>query len=161
MDVREEKDTDHDDVRTVVEAAFGRPSEATLVDSLRRDGDARISLVAISGGDIIGHIMLSTMTAPIRALGLAPVSVMPNHQGKGTGSRLIRESLRLAKDGNWEAVFLLGEPEFYARFGFRTDIASTFASPYAGPYFMALELAQGALKGKSGDLAYASAFASL
>ena len=74
---------------------------------------------------------------------------------------MIRESLKLAKGKSWEAVFLLGEPDYYSRFGFRVDIARAFASPYAGPYFMALELAESALEGKSGDVAYAPAFDSL
>ena len=161
MDVREEIDTDHDDVRAVVVAAFGQPTEAALVDALRRDGDAEISLVAIEDNDVIWHIMLSAVTAPVRAVALAPVSVMLSHQGRGIGSILIRESLKLAKSRTWQAVFVLGEPDYYSRFGFRTDIAAAFASPYSGPYFMALDLTGGALAGKSGSIAYASAFAAL
>ena len=161
MDVRAELTSDHDAVHTVVEAAFGQPAEADLVDALRRDGDVEISLVAVEGDAVIGHILLSRMAAPVRALGLAPVSVLPGHQGKGVGSKLIQESLTLAKADGWEAVFLLGDPAYYSRFGFRTDIAESFASPYAGPYFMALELADGALVGKAGDVGYPRAFAAM
>lgn len=161
MDVREEIDSDHDAVRMVVEAAFGQPSEAALVDALRHDGDAEISLVEVEGDTVIGHILLSGMTAPVRALGLAPVSVTSDHQGGGVGSRLIRDGLKLAKTRGWEAVFLLGEPGYYSRFGFRADIAEAFASPYAGPYFIALELVGGALSGNGGEVAYARAFAAL
>lgn len=161
MDVREEIATDYDAVRTVIEAAFGQPAEADLVDALRRDGDAEISLVAVEGDAIVGQILLSRMTAPVRALGLAPVSVMPSHQGIGVGSKLIQESLALAKAKGWEAVFLLGDPGYYSRFGFRTDTAEVFTSPYAGPYFMALELVDGALTDKDGDVGYARAFAAL
>ena len=131
------------------------------MDALRRDGDAEISLVAVEGDTVIGHILLSGMIAPVRALGLAPVSVTPSHQGGGVGSRLIRDSLKLAKTRGWEAVFLLGEPGYYLRFGFRADIAEAFTSPYAGPYFMALELVEGVLSGNGGDVAYARAFAAL
>ena len=161
MEVREEVATDHDAVRSIVEAAFGQRNEAALVDALRREGDAAISLVAIESGAVIGHIMLSRMTAPLRALGLAPVSVSPRHQRRGGGSRLIQESLRLATAEGWEAVFLLGDPGYYSRFGFRADLAAAFASPYAGPHFMALELVESALAGKGGDVAYAHAFAAL
>lgn len=161
MDVREELTSDHDAVRAVVEAAFGQPVEADLVDALRRDGDVEISLVAVEGDAVIGHILFSRMTAPVRALGLAPVSVLPGHQGKGIGSKLIQESLTLAKAGGWEAVFLLGDPAYYSRFGFRADTAEAFTSPYAGPYFMAIELAEGALAGKSGDVGYPRAFAAM
>lgn len=161
MDVREEIASDHDAVRAVIEAAFGQPAEADLADALRRDGDVEISLVTVEGDAVVGQILLSKMTAPVRALGLAPVSVLPSHQGKGVGVRLIQESLTLAKNKGWEAVFLLGDPAYYSRFGFRTDIAEAFASPYAGPYFMALELEEGALAGKNGDVGYAGAFAAL
>ena len=161
MKIREEQDRDHIAVRAVVEAAFGQPSEAVLVDALRREGAAEISLVACHGVDVVGHIMLSKMAAPPRALGLGPLSVLPGHQGMAVGSSLVRDSLSRAKSRGWEAVFVLGDPAYYGRFGFRADAAKGFASPYAGPYFMVLELVEGALQGKSGKVAYASAFAKL
>ncbi|NKB48275.1 MAG: GNAT family N-acetyltransferase [Alphaproteobacteria bacterium] len=161
MDVREEVAADRDAVRTVIEAAFGGTAEAGLVDALRRDGDVEISLVAVDGDAVVGHILLSRMTAPVRALGLAPVSVMPNRQGRGVGSRLIEDGLTQAKARGWEAVFVLGEPDYYSRFGFRTDSAEVFASPFAGPYFMARELVDGALEGRHGDVGYAPAFDAL
>ncbi|MDJ0951427.1 MAG: N-acetyltransferase [Alphaproteobacteria bacterium] len=161
MDVRDEGDADHGAVRAVVRAAFGQPAETDLVDALRRDGDAVIALVAVCDGAIVGHIMLSRMTAPVRALGLAPVAVLPDQQGQGIGSRLIRESLNRAAAQGWAAVFVVGEPGYYARFGFRADLADRFASPYAGPHFMALELVDGALEGKSGAVAFSPAFAAL
>lgn len=161
MDVREERYGDHDGVRAVIEAAFEQTTEAGLVDVLRREGHAEIALVAIDGGDIVGHVVLSKMTAPARALGLAPVSVLPSHRGKGIGATLIQEGLRQAKAKGWEAVFVVGAAEYYSRFGFRADITKVFASPYAGPYFMALELVEGALHGKRGDVTYAPAFATL
>lgn len=161
MDVREERDADHDGVRAVIEAAFGQSTEADLVDALRREGHTEIALVTINGEDVVGHVMLSKMTAPVRALGLAPVSVLPSHRGKGIGVTLIQEGLRQAKAKGWEAVFVVGAAEYYSRFGFRADITKSFASPYAGPYFMALELVEGALHGKSGDVAYAPTFAAV
>ena len=161
MDIRDEKYEDHHRVRALIEAAFGQSTEADLVDALRREGDAEIALVAIDGGEIVGHVMLSSMVAPARALGLAPVSVLPSYQGKGIGATLIQEGLRQAKARGWEAVFVVGRPEYYARFGFRTDIAKAFASPYAGPHFMALELVEGVLQGKCGKVAYAPAFAAV
>jgi len=161
MDVREERDRDHDGVRALIETAFGQSTEADLVDALRLEGDAEISLVAIDGGEIVGHVMLSKLTAPVRALGLAPVSVLPSQQGKGIGATLIQEGVRQAKAKGWEAVFVVGAPEYYSRFGFRADIPKAFASPYAVPYFMALELVEGVLNGQSGEIAYAPAFAAV
>ncbi|MDH3737635.1 MAG: N-acetyltransferase [Alphaproteobacteria bacterium] len=161
MEIREEIVADHEAVRAVHNSAFGQSTEATLVDALRRDGDAEISLVAVVGDAVIGHIMLSRLTAPVRALALAPVAVAPSHQNNGVGSKLILESLKRAKAQGWEAVFVLGEPAYYSRFGFSADIAQAFISPYAGPYFMALELVDDALVGKGEAVGYAQAFSAL
>ena len=161
MDIREEKDPDHDGVRAVIEAAFGGPAEADLVDALRRAGDAEFALIAMKDGEIVGHVMLSKMSAPLRALGLAPVSVVPSYQGKGIGAKLVEEILKRAKANGWEAIFVVGAPKYYSRFGFRADIARPFASTHVGPHFMALELVEGVLHGRSGKVAYAPAFDAL
>jgi putative acetyltransferase len=57
--------------------SFPTAAEADLVDALRDDGDAVLSLVAHEGVDVVGHVLFSRMTAPFRALGLAPVAVLP------------------------------------------------------------------------------------
>ncbi len=100
------------------------------------------------------------MAAPFRALALAPVSVMPERQNAGIGSRLIRAGVERAVADGWQGVFVLGEPEYYRRFGFDPALAAGFASPYAGPYFMALSIG-GALPVTEGKLGHAPAFADL
>ena len=76
------------------------------------------------------------------------------------GSRLIRDSLeRLGNQGE-ELVFLVGEPAYYRRFGFAAETAAQFASPYAGPYFMALALGDIDIPA-AGRADYAPAFAGL
>ena len=145
----------------IVTAAFGQADEADLVDRLRADGDAEISLVAVRDSAIVGHVLLSRMQAPAHALGLAPVSVRPLAQGQGIGSALIRAALGMAREEGWKAVFVLGDPGYYTRFGFQTELAKRFESPYAGPHFMALELLPGALTGNGGtatEARYAPAF---
>jgi putative acetyltransferase len=104
--------------------------------------------------------LFSKLTAPFRALGLAPVSVQPKRQNAGIGSRLIRGSLERAKQDGWLGVFVLGEPKYYCRFGFDAALARGFASPYAGPYFMALALG-GELPINVGKIGHAPAFAAL
>src|SRR5205085_1800971 len=131
MIIREEKLHDRTAIHDVVRTAFGRAAEAVLVDQLRADGDSVVSLVAVDHIEIIGHVMLSTMKAPFKALGLAPVSVRPNRQRAGVGSSLVREALAQAQQGGWDAVFVLGDPKFYRRFGFDPELASGFASSYA------------------------------
>jgi putative acetyltransferase len=130
-------------IHDVVRAAFGRTAEAVLVDQLRTDGDSVISLVAADDDSIVGHVMLSRMKAPFKALGLAPVSVRPNRQRSGVGRLLVREALTRVGQGSWDAVFVLGDPGFYRRFGFDLERASGFTSPYAGSHFMVLPMNNG------------------
>ena len=133
---------DSDGIRAVHLAAFPTASEADLVKMLHDDLDSEISLVAKDDARVVGHVMLSRMRVEgdgrtYRALGLGPVAVIPELQGRGVGSRLIEEAMRLAEQREEEIVFLLGEPDYYRRFGFSPEAAAPFASPYAGPYFMA------------------------
>ncbi|HEY2446297.1 MAG TPA: N-acetyltransferase [Rhizomicrobium sp.] len=158
--IRVARSDDETAVASAVEEAFGRPNEARLVGQLRAGGDVVISLVAIADEKIVGHVMLSRMAAPFRALGLAPVSVVPDYQRHGIGHALIREGLKQAKEQGWDAVFVLGDRAYYERFGFRANLAKGFSSPYAGPHFMALSL-RAALPSSSGRVEYAPAFASL
>ena len=155
--VREERPEDRAAIRDVVIAAFGRQTEADLVDQLRADGDGVISLVAADTDAIVGHALFSRMRAPFRALGLAPVSVVPDRQRAGIASRLIRAGLERAAREGWQGVFVLGEPAFYRRFGFDPALARGFASPYASPYLMALALA-GELPATTGRIEYPPAF---
>jgi putative acetyltransferase len=159
-DIRDETPEDVAAIRAVVEAAFGQPAEADLVDRLRADGDSIISLVADDDGQIVGHILFSKLAAPFRALGLAPVSVLPDRQNAGIGSRLILEGLVRASRSGWQGVFVLGEPEYYGRFGFDAALARNFTSPYAGRYFMALAL-NSELPVTAGNVTHAPAFAAL
>lgn len=155
--VRPERAGDDEAIDGVIVGAFGRDDEARLVTQLRRDGDAAISLVAVAGEAVIGHVLLSPMSAPFRALGLAPLSVVPEHQRQGIGAALIDAAIVQARHGGWSAIFVLGDAAYYGRFGFRADLAAGFLSPYAGPHFMTLPLAD-MLPATTGRVAYAAAF---
>ena len=160
MLIRHERPDDAVAIRALLEAAFPGPQEAGLVEELRADGDAAIALVAERDGIVIGHVMFSPMSGPFRALGLGPVAVAPACQRSGVGGRLIRQGLAEAGEAGWQAVFVLGDPAYYRRFGFDTQLAEGFASPYAGPYLMALGL-DGPLPVTSGPIDYAPAFGRL
>jgi putative acetyltransferase len=149
-------------IRAVHLAAFPTPLEADLVRALHDDLDSVISLVARDGGNVVGHVLLSRMKVEgdgreYRALGLAPVAVTPDRQGQGIGSELIEDALRRAERLGEELVFVLGEPDYYQRFGFDPKSAAPFASPYSGPHFMAKSFA--AELPSSGTASYAPAFA--
>ena len=139
-DVRPERPGDAAAIRSLLEAAFGGRDEADLVEELRAAEACEIALVAIEAGEVTGHILFSRLDAPMRALALAPLAVLPGRQRSGIGSRLVRAGLGLAQRGGAEAVLVLGDPAYYCRFGFDAEAARGYDSPYAGEHFMACVL---------------------
>jgi putative acetyltransferase len=158
MVIRKEATDDVAAIRTVHKAAFPTFAEADLVDRLRAEGDLVFSLVAADADDVVGHIVASRMKAPFRALGLGPVAVTPAFQGRGVGGCLIKEIVSQAKLAGWDAMFVLGSPEYYVRFGFSIQQAANFISPFAGLHFMVLPLQGMNLPTCSGAVGYPSAF---
>ena len=120
--IRKEEEKDYSQVREVLRAAFPSPAESQLVDALRENGKAVLSLVAVHGEEILGHILFSPVSTDPptseKGLGLAPVAVKPNVQAKGIGTQLILEGLRLCRELNYDYVVVLGDPGYYSRFGF-------------------------------------------
>ena len=162
--VRAETPADHAAIRIVHESAFPTPQEADLVDALRVDNDLVLSLVALEDGAIVGHLAFSRMTVKsdtgdFPALALAPVGVIPEFQREGIGSALIESGLQLLAKKGEALVFVLGEPDYYRRFGFSAELASEFISPFPGRYFQLRRLADGAPV--SGSVHYAYAFSEL
>lgn len=160
MIIRAETPDDIAAIRQVHVAAFPSSAEADLVDRLRRDGDAVISLVAVDDDRVIGHALFSKMRAPFRALGLAPVAVTEEKRRQGVAAALIRNGIRQAEDAGWDAVFVLGDPAYYGRFGFSAEAAAAFDCPFAGPHFMLLILNPKTMPA-TGRVDYAPAFAAL
>lgn len=158
--IRDETESDLAAIRTVHRLAFAGEDEARLVDALRRSGDTVLSLVAERQDRIIGHVVLSRLEAPMRALALAPVGVLPDYQRRGIGSALIRAALKRAQSDDFDAVFVLGEPAYYRRFGFSVEDAEGYECVYAGAFFMIRPLAAGMLP-TVGLIDYPPAFAGL
>jgi putative acetyltransferase len=161
--IRPERPDDHPFVREVNERAFGGPAEARLVDMLRAAGKAVVSLVAVdAGGRVVGHVMFSRVTvdgapAGLRAVGLAPMSVLPEVQNRGIGSRLVREGLAACKREGCDVVVVLGHAAYYPRFGFVRAKDHGLHDEYgAVEAFMAMELTQGVLGRVRGLVKYAS-----
>ena len=117
-----------------------------------------ISLVAEIDGGIVGHVLLTAITGPERALALAPLAVLPAWRDMQIGTELVRNGLQLARQRGWRSVFVSGQPDYYCRFGFRSHTADGAQTPLQGPRFLALELEKGALAGWTGQLAYPEAF---
>jgi putative acetyltransferase len=161
MIVRLEMPGDVVAIRIVEEIAFGRRDEARLVDDLRAAGDAVFSLVAVDDGIVAGHAIFSRLQAPFPALALGPVAVLPEYRRKGIASQLIRAGIARSEAAGWAAIFVLGDPAFYRRFGFDVRKARGFTSPYAGPHLMALSPGGDELPADTGIIEYAPAFAGL
>jgi putative acetyltransferase len=154
---------EHATIRAINAAAFGGMDEADLVDMLRRDGHAIVSLVAVLEGRIVGHIMFSRMwinsaSGQVSAVALAPVAVLPEHQRKGIGGFLIRHGLALLRRRGERIVIVVGHPNYYPGFGFSRDKARLLESPFPAEAFMALDLSAGALDGIRGSVVYPPAF---
>jgi len=150
-------------IRAINEAAFGGSEEADLVDSLRVDDHALISLVAERGARLVSHIMFSRMwintsIGLVDAVALAPVAVHPDHQRQGIGRQLILHGLELLRGRGEKIVIVVGHPEYYPRFGFSTAKARLLESPFPQEAFMAMELSAGALDGIQGSVVYPTAF---
>jgi putative acetyltransferase len=97
--------------------------EAGLVENLRAQNAATISLIAEVSDQIVGHILFSPATIErgdhcSKGLGLAPVSVLPEFQRRRIGARLIKVGLAAAANSECEFVIVLGHPEYYPKFGF-------------------------------------------
>ncbi len=161
---RPETAADYPAIRRVVEDAFGRPVEADLIDDLRREGYARLAMVAEIDGQIVGHVLYSDLTITtaggvVMALALAPMAIAPAWQRQGIGSQLIPHSLDACRAAGHRIAIVLGHADYYPRFGFSQSLAEPLETPYAGPSFMALELVPGALAGVRGRVDYAPPFA--
>lgn len=161
--IRERQAVDDDAIRRVNDAAFGGTHESKLIEDLRTGGLAAIELVAVEQAAIVGHILFSTLSVTFRdrsakGLALAPMAVQPGRQRQGIGSALVRTGLDVARDLAWQAVIVLGHPDFYPRFGFSAELARPLKAPFSGKSFMALELEAGALGGSNGLVVYPPAF---
>jgi putative acetyltransferase len=162
--IRVERADEQGAVHAIHEAAFETDLEARLVRRLRSDGEILLSLIAVDDDEPVGNVILSPMQVKadgrfVEAAAVGPIGVLPARHGEGIGSALMRESVDWARTEGFTAMFLLGDPEYYRRFGFRAETAAPFASSYAGPYFQALILDDLFVLPKTGKADYARAFA--
>lgn len=168
MKVRAEKPEDIEAIHKINVAAFGRESEADLVDRLRGVAST-FSFVAVEFEQIVGHIFFSPVAIEgkcpddLPMLGLAPVAVRPDYQRQGIGSLLIQAGLAECDRLGFKAVVVLGSPEFYSRFGFIPAQQKGLGCEYTVPSeaFRVLELETGALEGWVGTVKYRSEFNTL
>ena len=160
--IRNEEKGDADSIDAVTTAAFlNAPhtdhTEQYIVRELRNSNALAISLVAEDQGEIVGHVAISPVTISDGSnewFGLGPISVSPNIQRSGVGSKLMRSVLENLKSSGASGCVLLGDPVYYSRFGFQPE--SSLVLPDVPPeYFQAIQFS-GSLP--SGIVTYHEAF---
>jgi putative acetyltransferase len=130
--VRPEAPADRDGSLAVERAAFGGEEEAAIIEAVR-DEPGSFALVAEEDGRIVGHVQMSrAWIGGVEVLALGPIAVHPEHQGRGIGSVLIGEALEEARLRAVPAVVLLGDPDFYPRYGFEPASAYRLRNPFTG-----------------------------
>lgn len=142
MNLREEQGGDQQQAREIHRLAFGGKHHdvasgarvAGLLDALRRDDPAAAGFVAEQDDAVVGHILFSRglLDAPrrlVEVVTLSPVAVLPERQGRGIGSALIRHGLKELDGRGVPLVFLEGNPWFYSRFGFERADEHGFRKP--------------------------------
>lgn len=160
--IRDERAADHAAIRGIVERAFADHehadgSEPDIVERLRKSREPLVALVAESEGRVIAHVAFSPVAITDGTpgwFGLGPLSVDPPCQKRGIGSMLTREGLARLVAMKARGCVVLGDPEYYARFGFSADHRLTFPGVPAH-YFQSL-LFSGEMP--EGEVSYAKAF---
>lgn len=183
MNIRKENGTDSAQIEALVYQAFenhphhepgAKPTEHLIVNRLRDNGVLTLSLVAedtalvvegtallgdgIAPRSLVGHIAFSpVMINGIASnwFGLGPVAVTPDQQGKGIGRALIEAGIARLKDQGADGLVLLGEPDYYHKFGFEADNNLTLADVPA-EYFLVKPLNKAPVP--VGEVSYHSSF---
>jgi len=166
--IRPELPGDAEAIADLTRRAFGGEEEVGIIEKVRNSEYfiPELSLVAESGGRIIGHIMFSYVNLirfdrpAERILSLAPMSVDPDEQNMGTGSSLVWAGLEKAGKMGHRIVVVIGHPEFYPKFGFKPARALGFDIGFEVPdeAFMVAGLQPGALLGAGGMVQYSPPF---
>ena len=160
--IRETQESDLEEVFNLIHSSFSNKAESDLVKQLISDGDVLINLVVESSDTIIGNVVVSKITMePDLGLfcgGVAPVSVLPDQQSSGVGSKLMTAAINESKKMGIDALFLLGDPNYYKRFGF---VVSTLKNDYSVENFQELELTEDCLVNIKSKVTYANAFLNL
>ncbi len=144
MNIRSETPADYLAISQINNLAFGRENEAQLISEIRNSDFhiPELSLVAKVDNIVVGHILFSYIELigeeKLQVLSLAPIAVHPQFQKQGIGSALIKAGLTKAETRGESLVIVLGDPQFYSRFGFVPSTTHEIASPFPVPdeFFM-------------------------
>ena len=119
--IRIENKADFLQITEIHNQAFEGTEESQIVTELRKNENLKLSLVYENDGILVGHIAYSLIKNNndiVIGMGLAPLSVLPSHQKKGIGSKLVEYGNYQVKKMGFNQIFVLGDPKYYLRFGF-------------------------------------------
>jgi putative acetyltransferase len=161
--IRNETESDIKAISKITKAAFETPAisnqtEHFIIDALRDANMLTISLVAIAGKEVVGHIAFSPVTISDGSLGwygLGPISVSPELQKQGIGKSMMQEGLARLKSMGAKGCILVGDPGYYERFGFKSP-QDMFIEGVPQEYVMALPFVE---SNTCGTVAFHDAFA--
>ena len=162
--IRPERLYDLPSIHTVHSTSFPTDAEAQLVDSLRAGRRLAVSLVAEADGLVVGHVAFSPVTVASGAVGagLAPLAVVEAQRRRGVGAELVSAGLQSCREAGFGWVVVLGDPAYYARFGFKPASDFGLADEYGGDAsFQVVEQVPGSLPIGGGLVQYAPEFAFL
>jgi putative acetyltransferase len=153
LEILKESPADHHAIRALTKAAFAGKAysdqtEAEVIDGLRAADAIRLSLVAVSGGEVVGNVVFSDVAigGAMGWVGLGPVSVKPGLQRGGIGSALIQAGLQQMRSEGAIGCVLVGDSGYYSRFGFATVPGLGYAG-VPDDYVMALSFTGAVPKG--------------
>jgi putative acetyltransferase len=165
IEIREERPDDVAAVRDLNKRAFGQDQESNIVDALRANGAALLSLVATLNDRVVGHIMYSpaVVGGNVRGAALGPMAVLPEYQRQGIGSKLIETGNRKLKDTGCPFIVVVGHANYYPRFGFRpaSEYGITCEWDVPDDVFLVLILNEEKMSGVSGLAKYGQEFSSI
>jgi putative acetyltransferase len=165
IEIREERPGDVAAIRDLNKRTFGQDQEGNIVDALRSNGAALLSLVATRNGRVVGHIMYSPLSVggEVTGAALGPMAVLPEHQRQGIGSELVEAGNRKLQDAGCPFIIVLGHANYYPRFGFRPASTHGIKCEWEVPddVFMLLVLDQAKMQGVSGLAKYRHEFSSV
>lgn len=165
IEIRGEKPEDMPAIHALNRRAFGQEQEARIVDALRRNGAARLSLVATLDGRVVGHIMYSpaTIAGALEGAALGPMAVLPEYQRKGIGSRLVSAGIEQLRSEGCPYIIVLGHAGYYPRFGFRPASTRGVTCEWDVPddVFMLLVLDEARMQGVTGTARYREEFSTV
>jgi putative acetyltransferase len=168
MSIRKEKPADIEKIWNINAEAFDTDAEASLVNALRSSGIPFLSLVYEENYDLVGHILFTPVelvcnTSGVRVMGLAPMAVVPSFEKKGIGSSLVKTGIQECISEGYDAIVVLGHPNYYPKFGFRPSVDYGLKSEYevSDDVFMVLELKKNSLNRIKGIVKYHAIFGSV